>query len=370
MVSGTVSDTVQSECINRAVRALLSDADVRSMKRKAAISPNLFNGIYDYTCPTDLKGFAVCDIRPQVNRGERDGWTLTTDEEFDRMKATKSNIVAVSDSDMVRKLRLSTITDDSGTDIDTLDSVGSWAVVGDATNLTADTDNYVKGAGSLNFDINAYTSHYAGIVNSALTAFDLTDYQTGSVFVWAYISNATAVTGFTLKVGSGASDNYEITVTTTNEGLSFAAGWNLLRFDISGATINGTPDDDNCTYVYLTLNNNSTKSGQTDFRFDWLTLKKGNHYDVVYYSKYGWTSAAGTRLENSTADTDYLNLDTDEVDLIEWKAAEFMEFYLKNKGEAVDCRNNYNTMLQKYQIKHPSEALPLTTTYYEMPTDL
>jgi hypothetical protein len=209
--------------------------------------------------------------------------------------------------------------------------VGDWVVFGDGTNLTRDTENYVKGNASLNWDISAAGGTTAGIQNSLLDDFDISDYAgNGSAFVWAYITSATNLTNFILRIGNDSSNYYAITITATNEGTAFEAGWNLLRFDMVNKAETGAVDKTTCDYVALYMTKAAGKISETDYRFDNLVLKIGDHFNVVYYSKYGWQSNAGVWLENSTADTDLVNCDTDEYGLIIAKYAELCEQHLKN----------------------------------------
>jgi hypothetical protein len=381
-ISGTIADSDAQACCNDAVREVLSDADLRSAKRKSALSPNLFDDVFDYTLPTDLKRNAIVDIRPQIQRGRFDDWRMTTEEEFDRLKEDNrldqwgdpiklgrsqwlgDSICAISDDDMVRKLKISRPIDDKATTIDTLDAVGNWVVMGDGTNLTKDSDDYVKGSASLNWDISAVGGTTAGIYNESVAQFDITDYLTGSVFVWAYITSATYLTNFILRLGSSSSAYYSITITTNNEGTAFYAGWNLLRFDLANRVATGTVDEDTCDYVAIYMTKNALKISETDYRFDSIVLRKGDHYELVYYSKYGWQSSTGTFLENSTADGDYLNLDTDEIDLIEYKTAELMEEFLKNLNQADRLQKKYLFKIGEYIKNNPSEAMILTTVFH------
>jgi len=236
---------------NRAVRKVLSDLNLRSSIRKSALSPNLFDDVFEYTCPTDLK--QLIDIKPQIDRGRFDYWRMTTAEEFDRLKQdfrydrfgdrieikssqwVGENLVAIGHDDLVRVLYISRPIDDQSLTISTMDSLtaggGTWTLFGDGTNLTADTENYVKGNGSINWDISAAGGTTAGIYNSGLNTFDISKYATaGSALVWVYISSTTNLTNFILRIGSDSSNYYSITITTNNEGASFYAGWNLLRF--------------------------------------------------------------------------------------------------------------------------------------------
>lgn len=368
MISGTISTADSNTVMNRAVRDVLADIDMRSMKRKSVLSPNLFDEVYQYTCPGDLKENKIIDVNPQIRRGRLDQWRLTTEEEFQRLKEDNSDsICALSDADFVRKVLLSRPVDDSTITISPLSAVGDWEGFGDGENLTADSDNYVKGSASVNWDINADGGTTAGIYNDGLDSFDISDYiSTGSVFVWAYITSATNLTNFILRIGSSASAYNYITITSNNEGASFYAGWNLLRFDFINKSTTGSPDNEACTYVALYMTKDAAKVSETDYRFDNMVMKRGNYYNLHYYSKYGWQTSAGTYLENSTDDTDCINVDTAELRIIELKAAELMERHLKNHGEGDRYYQMYRAETQKYEISHPSEALIMTTTYFHL----
>jgi hypothetical protein len=377
-VSGTILDADWNTILNDAVSEVYSDIDIKSAKRKAALTPNMFDEIFSYTCPTDLK--SIIDIRPQIKRGRMDDWRLTTEEEFDRFKEDNrldqwgdpinlsrsqwlgDSIVAISTADFVNKLKISRPVNDDSTVISELDSLGTWVLFGDGTNLTKDSDYYAKGSACINWDISAAGGTTAGIQNTTLTQFDISPYTSGSVFVWAYITSATYLTNFILRIGSDTSNYYSITITTNNEGTAFYAGWNLLRFDFVNKVATGTVDEDACDYVALYMTKNALKISETDYRFDWLVMKKGEHYHVIYYSTYGWQSNAGVWLENATADTDYLNCDNTELKLIEYKAAELGERHLRS-SRVSEMYQIYEALKKKYEQDNPSEALLLTTTY-------
>jgi len=386
MVSGDFDATDFDTLGNRAVRQVLSDIDMRSMQRKAALAPNLFDDVYQYTCPSDLKARKIVDIQPQVNRGRLDYWRFTTEEEFDRYKANNltdmygdpivlskhsswlgENLVAISDSDFVRKLLLSRPSNDTPITISPLNSVGDWEAFGDGENLTADSNNYVTGSASINWDIDDAGGTTAGIQNTSLTDFDVSNYKTdGYIFVWAYISSITNLTNYIIRVGSDTSNYYSITITTNNEGNAFYNGWNLLRFSFSGKATTGTPDDDACDYVALYMTKDGAKVSETDYRFDNIVMGTGSHYSVIYYSRFGWISAAGSRLENATADTDLLMVDTDEFDMICLKTAELIERGLGNQDEAMIHKGDYEMQKETYVFNNPSRAMELTQTYYDL----
>lgn len=373
---------------NDAVREVISEIDLRSMKRKEALVPNLFDEVYQYTCPSTLKADRIIDVKPQIDRaGRGDYWELVTEEEFDRLKDeyrvdkfgdpldlgkgeayTGSNFIAISRDDLTNKLLLSKPVDDDEVSIDALDALGDWVLYGDGTNLTADSDNYVKGSGSINWDISAAGGTTAGIQNTSLDTFDVSSYiGTGSVFVWVYITSATNLTNFKLLIGQDLTTNYyTITITTNNEGASFYAGWNLLRFDFVNKSETGTVDQDGCDSVALYMTKDAAKVSETDYRFDNLVLKMGPYYDVIYYSRYAWQSSTGTFLEDATATTDLLNLETDEFNLIVLKTLQFAEEHLKHSKDADRWERRYKEAKAEYIDRNPSEALQLQQTYHHI----
>lgn len=474
-VSGTFTAANFLTIANAAIREVLSEIDIRSSIRKSALSPNLFDEVYQYTCPSDLKRDAIIDIKPQIDRSRFDAWKLCPPEEFDRFKEDKrvdkygdpveikssqwlgDNFVAIERDDLVNKLLLSRPIDDDEVVISTLDSLtaggGTWALFGDGTNLTADTDNYVKGNGSINWDISNAGGTTAGIVNASLksvtsadftaatsdvitsashglanantvvvsttntlpgglstgtvyyvinattntfklstsqggSAVDITDTGTGthswhsysstntvdvsdyksvgSILVWAYIASATNLTNFILRIGTDASNYYSITITTNNEGASFYAGWNLLRFDFVNKSTTGTPTDTACSYVAIYMTKDAAKVSETDYRFDNLVMKMGKHYDVVYYSRYLWQNSNGTYLEDATATTDLINCETDEYSLFILKTCQLMEEHLKNWSEADRFEGKYKEKKDIYVKNNPSQALPMIQEYYTM----
>ena len=381
LYNNVTSTTSIRTIINRGVRKAVSDIDFRSTIRKSSLSPNLFSNIYQYSSPTDLKADRIIDVLPQINRNRHMSWDYVTTEEFDRYKAEGSefsdedfnvlgdyprNLLAISNDDMVRKLLLSMEVSDTGYTIDSLNSVEDWIGFGDGENLIADSDNYVKGNASINFDINDDGGTTAGIENSNLPTFDLTDYlSTGSAFVWTYISDTTNITNYILRLGSDSSNYYYITVTTTNEGVSFENGWNLLRFDMNSKTETGSVDDDNCSYCALYMTKDAGKTDETDYRFNNLIIQKGVHFSTKYYSKYPWITNLSVRIENSTADTDYLMADSDEEDILVEACKIELFRDLKDYDQMKLAQAEYIKLKDNYLLRNPSQALLLTSRYWD-----
>lgn len=361
--------------MNRAVRQVLSDIDLRSAKRSSQLSPNMFLNVYDYTAPVDLKGEKLIDFRKQVNRPGSERWRLVDEVEFDRRKSSSFYNVAVRDENFSKLLRIDGISGSSSQLLHNCDSItanGTWAAAGDASNLTVDNSNYVQGNASLNFDMAAGGA--TGYIElTGANQVDLTNYdEKGSVFVWVFIpdyadAEGDTVTNFILRWGNDSSNYWHRTVTTTNDGTTFKDGWNLLRFDWNGATEQGTVNPATIDYLRLTVTKSTSLAADTDWRVDDIVIRIGDIYETVYYSKYGWQTSAGAYIEESTTTTDLLVADTDEIEMIAQKGAEYASQELKEYEDMKIFRGDYLDSKLEYVKDNPSEALKKSRNYGSLP---
>jgi len=359
--------------MNRAVRFVVADVDLRSSKRSAPLSPNMFQGIYDYAAPNDLKGEKVIDIRRQVNRPFFEKWSLVDDSEFDRKKTFYK--IALRDENFIKFMKVSGLPNSSKATIHGCDSItsnGTWAASADASNLTVDTGNFITGNGSLNFDMAKGAA--TGVLElTGATQVNLTDFdEQGSLFAWVFIPDyadeqADTVTNFILRWGNDSSNYWHRTVTVDNAGNTLHDGWNLLRFDWSVATEVGTVVPSAIDYVRLTVTKSTSLEADTDWRLDDVICVLGDVYDTVYYSKYGWQTSALAYIEESTTTTDLLLGDTDEIEMIANKAAEYASQELKEYDEVPYFKGEYENLKRKYESNNPSEALKKTRNYAALP---
>ena len=360
----------ENDFINDVAREVNTDIDMRVNIRKSTLTPKLFNGIYEYTAMSDLKEQAIIDVPAQVKRDNGE-WFLTTPEQFYRQREQANNMIAIDSYNGVQKILLAKIFDDQNSIISELDSLtsggGIWQGFGDGENLTADQDDYVKGAGSINFDISSAGGTTAGIKNTALNSFDLTDFLqgNGAVFAWVKLTSETDITNFILRLGQDESNYYYKTITVAHDGTAFKAGWQLLRFDLTSISSSGSPAQTSLRYAALYMTKATGKVSETDYRFDWLVLKRGSIYETKYYSKYPWASSAGAYKENSTDDSDYIVADSTEYNLYILKgkqmaAEEANEFEIAGKYES-----QYTVAKARYIKQNPSMRIIETTEYYK-----
>ena len=384
LVKGKIGILIDSQStLNQGVRQVLADLDLLTTRRRTALTPNLFSGLFEYAAPTDLKGYGIISVQDQTFSRSRD-WSLVPYEQF--LRRQDRNTIAVSDYDGIRKVLLNTYsnhpgnytvgTDDgtispnAATTISNMDSLtsggGTWGPFGDVTagQVYQDQDNFVEGNGSIRFNINAAAGTTAGIVNSTLTSSDMSTYflQNGQAFIWVYITSTTNLTNFILRLGSSASAYNTKTTTTQADGTAFVVGWNLLRFDLSTATQSGSPTNTAITYCAIYMTKTSAKVSETAYRFDYLVLRRGQVNNLYYYSGYGWQSSSGTYKVDSTTSSDVLNAGSEEYELIKCKCAELAADECDEDKVSQKQETRYNQLKKIYQMNNPSEALNMIST--------
>lgn len=351
---------------NRAARQFLEDCDPQETKRKSQIASALFDEIYDYSAPTDLKGNKVIDIRPQVNRGLNDNFSQTYSAQFDLYKERTDNSIQVAFNQGVKTIRIKKAITGliAINENDSTTANGTWAGTDDATNLTSDSLVYVSGSGSVNFDVSGATTT-ATLTNSTFADIDLTDHDEQSVlFAWMYFPDSSTITSVQLRWGNDSSNYWASTNTAAFSG-AFQNGWNQIDFDWNGATETGTVDPAAIDYLQVIVTYDG--AADTDLRLDSVSSNLGNIYDIVYYSKYLFANSSGTWQEETSDDTDTVNLDTESFNVYLYKVAEMASQQIEQlKDDTNYFKKEYMSALRRYKNMYKSEVMKPRNFYYRV----
>ncbi len=344
------------ETLNSGVRQVLSDIDFITARRRTPLIPALFDGVFEYAAPADLKEYSIISVQNQ-RWTKTPFWSLVAYEQF--MRRQDANTVSVSDYDGLRKVFIKSSLIDTKITTSSLDSLtsggGTWILLGDATNVEASISDFVEGAGSIKFDISAAGGTTAGIQNTTLSQADLSEYfeGNGNATVWAYITSTTNLTNFILKIGSDNTNYYTKTVTTQADGTAFVNGWNLLSFDLSTFTTVGTPVITAADYCAIYFTKTAGKISEVGYKFDNIQFRIGEINNLYYYSGYGWQSSTGTYK---------VNANEDEYELILAKCAELAADDVDEEKVSEKQAIRYKELRKLYMMSHPSEALIMIST--------
>ena len=363
--------TALDSLIYRAARDVLLDVDPNETIRITPITNAVFNSVYDYAAPTDLKGNAVIDIRPQVNRQGTDVWTQKYNQDFDVNKTSFLDNFTINWNSAVKSLRINAPSLTSPIQINTCDDLtsnGTWAATSSASNLAEDSVNYVSSSGSLSFDL-AASGSTGYLENSTMTAVDLSDWvNQGTLFLYTYLPTGSVFTNVNLRWGSSSANYYSVNATTTQSGTAFQNGWNLLQFAWAGATETGTVDDTAIDYLRVTWTYDGT--AQTSVRLDQVTAALGTILEIEYYSKFLFRTSAGAWQETVTDDTNIVNLDTESYNLLLYKIAQLAV----QQQQGIDAagfdgkyfKDEYDSRLERYYYLYKSQKQKPSGYYYKV----
>lgn len=373
MMHGGTTDDIQnlSSLFNRTARILLSKLDPVETKRITNITNPIHDDVYLYTAPSDLKDKKVIDIRPQVNRTVADNFSQVYTEAFGKRESISDNLFVVDFKDGTRYLRISKNVSPAPTVINNVNGItdnGTWAVSGDASNLTEDSLNYVSGGKSLNFDLDASGST-AIISNSTMTQVDLTDHdEQSTLFAWVYLPDASIITNVILRWGNDSSNYWSATATAQQDGTAFRNGWNLVSFAWNGATETGTVTPSAIDYLHVTITYDGT--AETDIRVDNIISSLGQIFEIEYYSKFLFQNTSGVFVETIDATTDTaftINLDSTSYTIFTYELAKGAAQQLQGEDMVADVsflNNELTSMYRKYKADNPSDWSRPISTYY------
>lgn len=345
---------------NRAKRQLLSDVDAVGTKKVASLG-TIFNGIFDYIAPIDLKDMKIIDIRPQSNRS---GVLNRSYSQYFDINKGLENLFGVKMNSGVRTLKISNVNAPAPIVINNASAQnnGTWA--GTVLNITTDNINYING-GALKFDLDAIPASY--IENSTMNAIDLTEHANQStIFFYVYLQRASGVKSIELRWGSDSTNYYSVTNTTTQEGLAFQNGWNLIKCAWEGATKVGSPVNSAINYIKITLNTDSTS--QTGCKINYLTSNMGEIMETEYYSSFIFKDTLGAFKSDVTSNEDEIVLDEQALQLYLYLLASYGSQQVQGRDASYNVsyfEAKYQDGLKRYNAQHKSEAIKVQDFYYK-----
>jgi hypothetical protein len=352
--------------IYRAARQVLLDVDPQETKRILPLASSIYSKVYDYPLPVDLKGNKVIDIRPQVSRYTSDSFSQAYGKPFDLTKDSLTQQFNINFDTGLKTIRIADESLISGVVLDSVDSTTGWSAGGTASNLAIDNVNYVSGSSSLKFDLASGTGW---LENSTINSLDLNSWlNQANQFLYTYLQTATGITSVSLRWGTDSSNYYEQTAIVTQENTAFQDGWNLISLPWLNATVVGSPDPTDITYLRVTW---VATSAQTGMRLDNIICRLGTILEIVYYSKYMFRDAStGAWQETITDDSNIINLDTESYNLllyqIAYLAAQQQQGYDSTKFDGPYFQNFYATTLNRYRAMYKSEIIKPQQLYYNL----
>lgn len=361
--------------IQRAGSELLLELDPMETKRIVSFTSPIFQQVYDYALPVDLKGTKIIDIRPQANRTYRDLYLNGYNQAFDISKSyVYQPNFTVQLNTGIKTIRIDNNLLISGLMLNAADSItgnGLWVASGGATNLTQNNLQFTDGISS-SISFNTLAGQTTAILtNSTMQAQDMTNgYLQAHQFLYSFMNPASKFSQIELRFGSSASNYFRETFTTTQSGTAFQNGWNLMQGNWATATVVGTPVVTAINYIQVIWTYDSTVI--TDVCLNQIWSRLGELSEIEYYSKYLYQDAStGAFLETITDNSNIINLDTETRNLLYLLTLS----YAVQQIQGLDAmffddqyfQQKYNTALALYKAQYKSEWQKPKSSYYLFP---
>lgn len=374
----------------QAAAIMLGRIDPPDTIRRYRISNALYDQVYNYTAPTDLKGTTrILDLRPIGPRSKRDAIDQVFIREFDIQK--KSNSLAIEVINGVKTLRASKRVSPG---MELLADLGSYNVPatvslsGDASNVSQNTLDYVTGNGSTQFDLSGSTGQ--GVITIQLPAgMDISSMlDLGSLFNWINFPDVTRLTNIEQRWGTNASAYWKKQVTAPNDRSAFESqAWTNQRFDWQSATKVGSPDSTNINWLQIIFNY-TTGAALTGVKVDSITASLGMAYELLYYSKNIFqTLGTGTTFTDIPVnDSDIVFLDSAAETIFFYEFLKICATDIKGKNMGTDIQRyvyelegdgrvmrgmlvaNRAGLYRDYTGQNPSQVIPPSMNYYQFDT--
>lgn len=289
----------------RGARELVQNLSISTARGRNNLT--IYDGVFDYVCPTDIYGTNILDVAQQGNtRAPSDYLYKVGSQDFDRTKGFISNGTSVTfdslnGADIIRMVSARPL---PRIEIDPMTDNAGWVASGSASGLTLDENIFYQESASLRFNL---TGASTGILTKTTPSVDFTTYVGVAVgFLAIRTPSSTDLTSITIRIGSGASDYYEVTATTGFLGAFRTGDWLLIAFDLAGATTTGTPTVTAIDYTEVRVNHSASMS---NFYVGGLWFSLPYPVTVIYETASIFKTPAGviSGTISTSADTIILN---------------------------------------------------------------
>jgi hypothetical protein len=351
---------------NRSARQLLLDIDPDETKRQIQLPSLVYQGVFDYPAPDDLKGDKVIDLYWQSDRNHSNFFIKTTPQNFDLTKNQYLNEFCVFRNSGVKTLRVSFTNATKSININSASSIvgnGTWIASGTAQNINQNNIIVDNGLPVIGFDLLAGTGY---VTNSTMSPVDLTNHLNQSRIFWdIFIPLASSLTSVSIRFGSDADNYWEVSNITSGFSQSFINSKNVISALWASATKVGNPNITAITYIRLGFTASIDLYGMA---FCNIWSKLGFVFNITYYSKFLFSDVNGIWKEKNTDPSDFINLDTDSYNL--FVSQDALNCVQQALGQDAGYDTNffsqqYENNLKRYKSLYKSEIQKKSESYYQ-----
>jgi hypothetical protein len=245
-------------------------------------------------------------------------------------------------------------------------STGTFSAGGDGSGLVKTEQVLTEGTGSFRVTVAASTGTTT-VTGALANQVDITDYLNDELFLDVIAPDA-APTGatVTLRIGSSASDYYQVTATTRFRGDSIGPGYGQVGFDMSTKTTAGSPAPAAIDYFRISVAHGTSSDNDGYWYFDNLFVAKGSYFEVPYYSKNNVKAEDGTYKQAITVEGDTVLCPVELDAAFTYKAAEIAAaLRLQDQAMASYFARELAPKEAVAKAKYPNQESKVASTWYK-----
>jgi hypothetical protein len=238
---------------------------------------------------------------------------------------------------------------------------------GDGSALAVDNIIYTEGLGSLRFLVTPATGSTA--LTFSIPSMDMTDFLAAN---WNFLdlispsTNTAAIASIKLRLGSNASNYYEMTATTDMRGRTILPGIRQMGFDFGSRTQVGTPVVTAIAWMQVVIAHGMIGVSGT-YRIDNIFTAQGTYFQVPYYSINNVLSAAGLYKARATLSDDTVMFPLGHEMAITYKVLELIASSpnVANQSFANYAARELKSKEDAIRSMFPVETAMRTSTWYK-----
>lgn len=361
VLHGTTLNKVQNfdGLLLRAGRQVMGDIDLKETVNKHRFT--LYKDIYDYVCPTDIKGNKIIDIYPVNNDFNVSVYGQRINQTFNRNTAGGwvNNDLNYDYDSYKRAIKINAKMLPQPIIID--NAVDSTTYIGTVTNLITDPINYKVNKQSVRFS--ASTGQY---VQKVFTSpLDLSShFNLSTLFFNVFLSSA--ITSLEFRIGFDNSNYYSWSKTTDSLGNSLTEGWHTIKMEWVDTVVVGSPTSSviNQISVYFTT------ASPIIANVNNFTSNLGKEYEMSYYSENLFRNNLTGAFESTpSSDSSFINASNEGYNLLLNQVAMYAVQQVQGAAQSEDATffaNEYSRVLTKQKLEYKSQIQKPQEYYYKI----
>jgi len=356
----TIEQNQKISALNSAISFLLGEIDFDASIRTHTIE--FTDQVLEYNLPSDF--VSLISLRyedsapPYVGENSKRDWIYENVGTITKLSYKPSDAVLFAVGG--KKIYILTSNIYAPEKIDSCDNTTGWIAEDDAVNLGINTAEKKEGNASIKFDIDVSNSPVNRASLKKTFSFPVSwkhRENIGSFTLWLFIRETTNLSSISFNWGTDAANYYKTTVNSQYDGSPFVIGWNFLKFNWKDATIIGSPNPENISFIKIDIDYTSSFTSSNNWLLDDINLVVYDPIVVTYYSNKVVRDVSGNLKSSVESITDDVLIVDDELTLSTIALLAIQHYRGASLVDKSYIGSLYQAYFQKLKVLYPPRKI-------------